>query len=93
LFQHSMSSKKSIEELLVETGERDRLKEMLRAKLVESGWRDNLKEHCKEVIKSKGKEKVTVDELAAEITPHGRCMLPRRAGPAAARRRRVLRIA
>ncbi|KAJ1619973.1 transcription factor e(y)2-domain-containing protein [Pavlovales sp. CCMP2436] len=71
-----MSSKKSIEELLVETGERDRLKEMLRAKLVESGWRDNLKEHCKEVIKSKGKEKVTVDELAAEITPHGRSTIP-----------------
>jgi enhancer of yellow 2 transcription factor len=49
-----------------------RLKEMLRAKLVESGWRDSLKEHCKELIRSKGKEKVTVDELAAEITPHGR---------------------
>lgn len=49
-----------------------RLKELLRAKLVESGWRDSLKEHCKELIRSKGKEKVTVDELAAEITPHGR---------------------
>ena len=37
------------------------------------GWRDELKEHCKEVIRKKGLEKVTVEELVAEITPHGRC--------------------
>ncbi|RYH29923.1 hypothetical protein EON65_06815 [archaeon] len=36
------------------------------------GWRDELKEHCKEVIRRKGLEKVTVEELVAEITPHGR---------------------
>lgn len=98
---------RSVEEILVDSGERDRwaraqgerarctvrctgllqiahgaprcvlscrLKEVLRAKLVECGWRDGLKEHCKEIIRSKGKEKVTVDELAAEITPHGRGM-------------------
>ena len=99
-----MPAKKSVEELLVDTGERDRcardgftrgncalsrcvrshhlfyaprawprrLKEVLRTKLIECGWRDELKEHCKEVIRSKGKEKITVDELTAEITPHGR---------------------
>ena len=73
---------------LVETGEKERLKELLRQKLIECGWRDELKEYCKgarallaprkmtcfcaEVIRSKGLEKITVDELVAEITPRGR---------------------
>ena len=46
---------------------------MLHDRLVSSGWRDELKEHCKEVIRRKGLEKVTVEELVAEITPKGRC--------------------
>uniref|UniRef100_A0A8C9DYR9 ENY2 factor n=1 Tax=Phocoena sinus TaxID=42100 RepID=A0A8C9DYR9_PHOSS len=32
---------------LIETGERERLKELLRAKLIERGWKDQLKAHCK----------------------------------------------
>uniref|UniRef100_A0A452QD15 ENY2 transcription and export complex 2 subunit n=1 Tax=Ursus americanus TaxID=9643 RepID=A0A452QD15_URSAM len=48
------------------------LKELLRAKLIECGWKDQLKAHCKEVIKEKGLEHVTVDDLVAEITPKGR---------------------
>jgi len=57
---------------LVETGEKDKLKEMLRERLVNCGWRDELKEYTKEVIRRKGLEKVTVEELVAEITPKGR---------------------
>jgi enhancer of yellow 2 transcription factor len=57
---------------LVETGEKDKLKEMLRDRLQQCGWRDELKEFCKEVIRRKGLEKVTVEELVAEITPQGR---------------------
>lgn len=45
---------------------------MLREKLVACGWRDELKEFCKEVIRRKGLEKVTVDDLVGEITPRGR---------------------
>ena len=58
---------------LVESGEKDKLKEMLRDRLIQCGWRDELKEHCKDIIRRKGLEKVTVEELVAEITPHGRC--------------------
>jgi enhancer of yellow 2 transcription factor len=73
---------------LVETGEKDRfmnkdiiifyclsyrLKEMLRERLIQCGWRDDLKEYCKDVIRRKGLEKVTIEELVAEITPKGRC--------------------
>jgi enhancer of yellow 2 transcription factor len=60
---------------LVETGEKERLKEMLRERLVACGWRDELKEYCKEVIRRKGLEKVTVEDLVGEITPRGRCKL------------------
>ena len=45
---------------------------MLHDRLVSSGWRDELKEYCKEIIRRKGLEKVTVEELVAEITPKGR---------------------
>ena len=48
------------------------MKAMLRQRLIDCGWRDELKEYCKEVIKNKGLEKITVDELVKEITPRGR---------------------
>lgn len=37
----------AINQKLIETGERERLKELLRAKLIECGWKDQLKAHCK----------------------------------------------
>lgn len=49
-----------------------RLKEMLRERLIQCGWRDDLKEFCKDVIRRKGLEKVTIEELVDEITPKGR---------------------
>jgi enhancer of yellow 2 transcription factor len=35
-----------------------------------------LKAHCKEVIKEKGLEHITVDYLMAEVTPKGRALVP-----------------
>uniref|UniRef100_A0A8C6BB03 Transcription and mRNA export factor ENY2 n=1 Tax=Monodon monoceros TaxID=40151 RepID=A0A8C6BB03_MONMO len=66
---------------LIETGERERLKELLRAKVIECGWKDQLKAHCKEVIKEKGLglpwwQHVTVDDLVAEVTLKGRALVP-----------------
>ena len=43
------SVKTTIEQRLVETGEKERLKEHLRNRLIESGWREELKLHAKEV--------------------------------------------
>ncbi|KAH6563303.1 hypothetical protein BASA50_002388 [Batrachochytrium salamandrivorans] len=65
-----------IDEKLVRTGEKDKLKEYLRLRLVESGWRDKLKTHCKDVVRSKGAENTSMDELLKEISPHARAMVP-----------------
>jgi enhancer of yellow 2 transcription factor len=61
---------------LIETGEKERLKDMLREKLIQSGWRDNLKDECKDLISKKGLDKITVDELVAQITPKARATVP-----------------
>jgi hypothetical protein len=42
----------SITNKLEETGERERLEELLRTKLIESGWRDELKAYCKGKLSS-----------------------------------------
>ena len=44
------SAKTTVEQRLVETGEKERLKEHLRNRLIESGWREELRLHAKEVI-------------------------------------------
>ena len=67
--RYSRSAERTtIHQKLVDTGEKDRLKALLRAKLEECGWRDELKAYCKEVIKNKGLEKITVEDLVQEIT-------------------------
>ncbi|KAG2786442.1 hypothetical protein JG687_00008254 [Phytophthora cactorum] len=68
--------KARISERLVQSGEKERLKELLRLKLVECGWRDEMKLHCKEVIRNKGIDQVTVEDLIEEITPKGRASVP-----------------
>ncbi|XP_022082221.1 transcription and mRNA export factor ENY2-like [Acanthaster planci] len=65
-----------INQKLIETGEKERLKELLRNRLIECGWRDQLKAHCKDVVRKKGLDQVTVDDLVAELTPKGRELVP-----------------
>ncbi|KAH9362492.1 hypothetical protein HPB48_015594 [Haemaphysalis longicornis] len=70
--QRVLDIKSSIDQKLIESGERDRLKELLRTRLIECGWRDEMKATCKDIIKDKGVENVTIDELIADLTPRGR---------------------
>jgi enhancer of yellow 2 transcription factor len=44
----------------------------LQQKLVECGWRDQVKAYCKEVVKQKGLDNITVEELVLEMVPKGR---------------------
>lgn len=68
--------KANINQKLIESGERDRLKELLRTRLIECGWKDQLKAYCKEIIREKGVENVSVDDLVAAVTPKARATVP-----------------
>ena len=47
----------TIHQKLIDTGEKDRLKNLLRAKLEECGWRDELKNYCKRGNQEQGSGK------------------------------------
>ena len=66
----------SINHKLVESGEKERLKDHLRMRLIECGWRDKLKLHAKEVVREKGLERIKLEELVKEITNKGRAEVP-----------------
>ena len=61
---------------LRESGEWARLKQLIVERLASSGWKDNLKEDCIDFIKRKGVEKITINEIVAEIAPRGRSSVP-----------------
>jgi enhancer of yellow 2 transcription factor len=65
-----------INQKLIESGERERLKDLLRTRLTDSGWREQLKAHCKEIVRQKGLENITVDDLVLEVTPYARSIVP-----------------
>jgi enhancer of yellow 2 transcription factor len=67
----------SMYEKLTNSGEKDRIKEMLRQRLIQCGWRDELKKYTKELVKGKESlDDLTVDNLVAEITPKARDAVP-----------------
>ncbi|KAJ7974804.1 Transcription and mRNA export factor ENY2, partial [Quillaja saponaria] len=62
---------------LIESGEKERLMELLRERLAECGWRDEMKALCSRAfVKKKGRNNVTVDDLVHVITPKGRASIP-----------------
>ncbi|CAH8603798.1 unnamed protein product [Schistosoma intercalatum] len=65
-----------INERLSRSGEKEKLKDLLRTRLSECGWSEELKSHCRDVIRDRGIENLTIDDLVAEITPVGRRMVP-----------------
>ncbi|VUZ47954.1 unnamed protein product [Hymenolepis diminuta] len=68
--------RKYLHEQLIATGERDKLKDLLRTRLLECGWREDLKTHCKELITNRGLTYVTVNDLVTELTPIARKNIP-----------------
>lgn len=68
--------KNKIADLLVKTGERERLRERIESKLYETGWNEKVKQACKEYIRSKGVDNITVDEVVNAITPSARQIVP-----------------
>ncbi|RUP46544.1 transcription factor e(y)2-domain-containing protein [Jimgerdemannia flammicorona] len=64
--------KAAVSQKFVESGERERLLELLRSRLLETGWNDNLNSYCRDTMKTKGVENVTMTELVEETSDHAR---------------------
>ncbi|KAI3382352.1 hypothetical protein SNEBB_004062 [Seison nebaliae] len=61
---------------LKDTGEKERLMDIVRQGLYESGWRDEMRTYCNEIVKKEGFSNLTVDKLVEQITPKARKMVP-----------------
>ncbi|XP_078168999.1 transcription/mRNA export factor [Carex rostrata] len=61
---------------LIESGEKEKLMELLRQRLIECGWRDDMKSLCRSYARKKGRNNVTIDDLIHVITPKGRASVP-----------------
>jgi len=66
----------SIHSKLVQSGEKEKLKEHLRQRLVESGWRDQLKLRAKAEIRQRGLDNCKLEDLVQDITPTARASVP-----------------
>ncbi|KAJ2764290.1 hypothetical protein IWQ56_004543 [Coemansia nantahalensis] len=62
----------------IESGERERLQEILRSKLHACGWQDHVKHRCQQVIHENSTpiDRLTVDDVAEEVTPFARSTVP-----------------
>jgi hypothetical protein len=71
----NMPTTEQINRALAESGERDRLKAVLKAKLWESGWHEQLKAECMAELKKKGVDKVGPHELVSLLGPRAKCII------------------
>ncbi|KAI9015272.1 transcription factor e(y)2-domain-containing protein [Phycomyces nitens] len=64
----------SVERQFVESGEKDRLLQLLKERLTDFGWNDKLYAHCREmVLNNKDEnENITLDKLVNEASDYGR---------------------
>ncbi|KAI8045408.1 enhancer of yellow 2b transcription factor [Drosophila gunungcola] len=52
------------------------LKDLLQKRLSECGWRKDIEEMIRQTIQERGVANLTHDQLAAEIVPHARALVP-----------------
>ncbi|XP_047333079.1 transcription and mRNA export factor ENY2-like [Impatiens glandulifera] len=74
--QRDLTLQETINIKLIESGEKERLMELLRERLIDCGWKDEMRTLCRAFIKKKGRNDVTVDDLIHVITPKGRATIP-----------------
>ncbi|GAA5811163.1 hypothetical protein MFLAVUS_004593 [Mucor flavus] len=48
----------------------NRLLQILRARLSDSGWNDNLDAHCRDTIRNKNVDNISLDELLKDVEDH-----------------------
>ncbi|MFH4976442.1 hypothetical protein AB6A40_003151 [Gnathostoma spinigerum] len=69
-------SKASLERAFVESGERDRVKELLSQRLRESGWVEQIENMCRTTIQEKGIDNVTLEDVINEVKAPARRAVP-----------------
>eukprot|EP00099_Drosophila_melanogaster_P012879 NP_001287204.1 enhancer of yellow 2b, isoform B [Drosophila melanogaster] len=52
------------------------LKELLHTRLVECGWHKDIKEMIRNIIMERGVDNINRDQLAAQIVPQARALVP-----------------
>ncbi|XP_016953973.1 enhancer of yellow 2b transcription factor isoform X2 [Drosophila biarmipes] len=52
------------------------LKDLLQKRLSECGWRKDIEDMIRHTIEERGVSNLTHDQLAAEIVPHARALVP-----------------
>jgi enhancer of yellow 2 transcription factor len=63
-------------ERLEASGELAKLRQLVVERLQSGGWEDELKAKCKDAIRSRGIENITLDALVEELTPMARASVP-----------------
>lgn len=67
----------ALQQSLISSGEKEKLKDLLKVKLIECGWRNEMKQHCREAIKSRNMmSNLNVEDLIEAITPKARASVP-----------------
>ena len=61
---------------LVETGEKERLENLLRTRLYQSKWKDHLETYCQKVVREKGVDNVKCDDVYNQVLPVAKQHVP-----------------
>lgn len=75
-----LASERDVEEevarTLAESGEKDRLRDLLVRRLEAEGWRHLVKLQVEEMVRKQGVEHVTVEEVVQQLAPKAASMVP-----------------
>ncbi|TPX56620.1 hypothetical protein PhCBS80983_g04402 [Powellomyces hirtus] len=74
--QEPPSTQSLIDQKLIRSGEKDRLKEYLRQRLIDCGWRDQMKAYAKDIVMSRPHESMNVEDIVQEVSGKGRAVVP-----------------
>mmetsp|Transcript_20718 Transcript_20718/g.62429 ORF Transcript_20718/g.62429 Transcript_20718/m.62429 type:complete len:119 (+) Transcript_20718:446-802(+) len=66
----------AVSQQLVASGEKDRLKAVLRQRLAECGWTEDVTRHAREVVAKSKDAPPTADEIADAVRQRGRQRVP-----------------
>lgn len=65
-----------VHKYLIESGENERLANLMRDKLYASKWKENVTTYCKDIIYEVGVDNVTLDMLIERVTPKAKELVP-----------------